>query len=97
MAAQKGGHGRSHGHKNAAATGLTRTRGRFDYLSTLREEQQRKGSSEETDSCAIRRFIAIRLNPAESRQPLNYGPRRSGSTAFVTASDGIVGHQAHLQ
>ena len=31
----------SRGHSKSIATGLTRTRGRFDYLYALREEHQR--------------------------------------------------------
>ena len=50
----------SRGRSKSIATGLRRTRGHFDCLSTLREEHQRitRIKAKGTDGCATRRFIA---------------------------------------
>lgn len=72
-AAHKGGRGRSHGRKNATATGpifpwplkkqshgAARARGHFDCLPMLREEPQRilRIEAKRTAGCATRRFTA---------------------------------------
>jgi len=75
--------------------GAASARGRFNCLSTLREEHQgipRIKASEQTAVPAVD-SSRIHVDQTVSWQE----PQTTGSTAFVAASDGGVGHQAHLQ